>query len=208
MTRAKQDRAVRTRGTILRAAAQVFDEYGFSGSSVNKIITQAGTTQGAMYFHFRSKEELAKAVMDEQAADLELPAEPAGLRQLLDLNLYLADELRDNVLLRAGVTLAVEQGQLGLRDFRPYEMWAEQFCAELEEARKAGELLPDVDSAEFSQVLVGAYTGTQVMSHLRSNRADLPERIARLWWYLLPGIATAPVVETLRGVLAERGHRA
>ncbi|MFI6848334.1 TetR/AcrR family transcriptional regulator [Kitasatospora sp. NBC_00085] len=208
MARAQQDRAVRTRETILRAAAHVFDEFGFNGSSVSRIIARAGTTQGAMYFHFRSKEELAKAVIDEQASDLELPTEATGLGQLVALNLYLADELKANVLLRAGVTLAVEQGQLGLREFGPYEMWADQFRAELEAARQAGELLPGVDVAEVAQLLVAAYTGSQIMSHLRSDRADLPERIVRLWWYLLPGIATAPTVASLRATLAAHANRA
>ncbi|WP_327678599.1 ScbR family autoregulator-binding transcription factor [Kitasatospora sp. NBC_00458] len=208
MARAKQDRAVRTRDTILRAAAQIFDEYGFSGSSVSKIINQAGTTQGAMYFHFKSKEDLAKAVIDEQASDLDLPGQPSGLRQLIGLNLYLADELQENVLLRAGVTLAVEQGQLGLRDFSPYEMWAEQFRAELEAARLTGELLDDVEIEELAQVLVAAYTGSQIMSHLRTGRADLPQRIIQLWWYLLPGMAPASVVAELRAYLTEHGQRA
>ncbi|MFB7472968.1 ScbR family autoregulator-binding transcription factor [Kitasatospora sp. NPDC056184] len=204
MARAQQERAVRTRATILRAAAQIFDEYGFSGSSVSKIINLAGTTQGAMYFHFRSKEDLAKAVIDEQASDLDLPEQPSGLRQLVRTTLYLADELQGNVLLRAGVTLAVEQGQLGLRDFSPYEMWAGRFRAELEAARRAGELLDDVVVEEFAQVLVAAYTGAQIMSHLRTGRADLPGRIVQLWWFLLPGIAPAPVVEELRALLLER----
>ncbi|MET8698338.1 ScbR family autoregulator-binding transcription factor [Kitasatospora sp. NPDC058032] len=207
MARAKQERAVRTRETILRAAAQIFDEYGFSGSSVSKIINQAGTTQGAMYFHFKSKEDLAKAVIDEQASDLELPGQPTGLRQLIRITLYLADELQENVLLRAGVTLAVEQGQLGLRDFSPYEMWAEQFRAELDAARRAGELLDDLALEELAQVLVAAYTGSQIMSHLRTGRADLPERIVQLWWFLLPGIAPAPVVAELRAYVLEYGKQ-
>lgn len=193
---------MRTRETILRAAARVFDEYGFSGSSVSKIINQAGTTQGAMYFHFRSKEDLAKAVIDEQSSDLDLPGRPAGLRQLIATTLYLAEELRENVLLRAGVTLAVEQGQLGLRDFNPYERWAEQFHAELEAARRAGELLDEVVIEEFAQVLVAAYAGSQVMSLLYTGRADLSQRIVRLWWHLLPGLAPAPVVAELRAFLA------
>ncbi|MFE7188165.1 ScbR family autoregulator-binding transcription factor [Kitasatospora sp. NPDC057541] len=207
MARAKQERAVRTRETILRAAAQIFDEYGFSGSSVSKIINQAGTTQGAMYFHFKSKEDLAKAVIDEQASDLDLPGQPTGLRQLIRITLYLADELQENVLLRAGVTLAVEQGQLGLRDFSPYEMWAEQFRAELDAARRSGELLDDLVLEDLAQVLVAAYTGSQIMSHLRTGRADLPERIVQLWWFLLPGIAPAPVVAELRAYVLEYGKQ-
>ncbi|MFF7452964.1 ScbR family autoregulator-binding transcription factor [Kitasatospora sp. NPDC008115] len=196
---------MRTRESILRAAAQVFDEYGFTGSSVSKIINRAGTTQGAMYFHFKSKEDLARAVIDEQTSDLDLPQRPEGLRQLIRTNLYLADELRGNVLLRAGVTLAVEQGQLGLRDFSPYEMWADRFRAELEAARRAGELLDDVVVEELAQVLVASCTGSQIMSHLRTGRADLPERIVRLWWFLLPGIAPAPLAGELRVFVREHG---
>ncbi|MGF1427882.1 ScbR family autoregulator-binding transcription factor [Kitasatospora sp. LaBMicrA B282] len=202
MPRVQQDRAVRTRGTLLRAAAQVFDEYGFNGSSINKIIKQAGITQGAMYFHFRSKEELARAVISAQAADLELPGEPRGLRQLIELTLYVAHQLRSNVLLRAGTTLALEQGAHGLREFTPYEMWADTFRRELAAARQAGELLPELDVEEIAELLVAAYTGAQVMSCAAINRAFLPQRVIRMWWYLLPGIAPAPLAASLREALA------
>jgi AcrR family transcriptional regulator len=49
---AKQERAVQTRESLLRAAAEVFDEYGYSGASINRILKRAGLTAGALYFHF------------------------------------------------------------------------------------------------------------------------------------------------------------
>ncbi|MFE7563244.1 TetR/AcrR family transcriptional regulator, partial [Kitasatospora sp. NPDC057500] len=58
---------------------------------------------------------------------------------------------------------------------------------------------------ELAQVLVAACTGSQVMSHLRTGRADLPERIVRLWWFLLPGIAPAPVAGELRAFVRKYG---
>ncbi|MFI9026271.1 ScbR family autoregulator-binding transcription factor [Streptomyces sp. NPDC053560] len=205
-----QDRAIRTRGVILRAAAQVFDEYGLAGSSISKIMTAAGTTQGAMYFHFKSKENLARAVINEQAADLALPKQPEGLAQLIELTFFLARQMQSNVLFRAGVTLAVEQGQVGLRDFSPYDMWADLFRGELEAARGKGDLRDEVEVADVAQLLVAAYTGSQVMSNLLTgpDRADLPERIGRMWRYILPGIAEPDSLPELMEVARRSGAAA
>ncbi|WP_320784543.1 ScbR family autoregulator-binding transcription factor [Streptomyces sp. CRN 30] len=208
MTRPKQERAVRTREAILMAAAEMFDEFGYSAAGVSKILQRAGVTQGAMYFHFKSKEDLGRAVLLEQAATLTLPAAPGGLQQLIDLTLHLGYELQHNVLLRAGVRLAVEQGEAGLLvDFTVYHMWIDLFRAELDLARERGELLPQVVGAEFARVLVASFTGTQLMSHLESGRRDLPEHIAVLWNYLLPGIATPATLARLT-VDVERGKAA
>lgn len=108
--RAPQLRAVQTRAAILRAAAEVFDEFGFSGASISKIMKRADVTQGGMYFHFGSKEELAYAVMVGQGDGLEFPEGEDGLQHLVDITLYLAEQLQHNPVLRAGVRLAVEQG--------------------------------------------------------------------------------------------------
>ncbi|MFV0130032.1 ScbR family autoregulator-binding transcription factor [Streptomyces sp. HMX112] len=185
-----QERAVHTRQVILRAAAEVFDETGYDGAGIARILARAGVTQGAMYFHFTSKEELARAVILEQASDVRLPEGPDGLRQLVDVTLILARELQTNVLLRAGVRLAVDPSGPAPHDDSIYEWWAERFREELVVARDRGEVRADLDTEEFAQTLVGAYTGTQIMSQIASNRRDLPRRIVSLWRYLLPGIAT------------------
>ncbi|MFB7669068.1 ScbR family autoregulator-binding transcription factor [Kitasatospora sp. NPDC056138] len=204
MAQPKQERAIRKRWLILEAAAEVFDRHGYSGAAISKIMERAETTQGAVYFHFKSKEDLARAVIVHQADKLDLPKSPQGLQQLVDLTLYLAVELRHNVLLRAGVRLAVEQEESGLAEYSVYEWWIEQFSKELTVARERGELLPDVDGRGFARLLVAAFTGTQVMSQISTNRADLPERIAELWRYLLPGLARQEVRE---GLVIDTNHR-
>lgn len=194
----KMERAARTRQTILRAAAVVFEENGFHGSRLTAITKQSGLTMGAIYFHFASKEDLARAVMNEQGDDLELPGGPDGLQRLIDITMYLADQLRVNELLRAGVRLAVEQRAFGMRDETPYMNWAELFREQLVAARAAGDVLPEVDEADLSLLLVSAYSGTQLVSELVNGRADLPERILVMWRYLLPGIATPQARARLR----------
>ncbi|MFC8453184.1 ScbR family autoregulator-binding transcription factor [Kitasatospora sp. NPDC057223] len=198
MTEPKQDRAVRKRAAILRAAAGVFDEYGFSGASISRIMDRAGSTQGGLYFHFKSKENLAQAVMAGQREDLLMPSGEDGLQHLIDITLYISYELQHNVLLRAGVRLAVEQGSFGLQDDRAYRDWVGQFVVQLVAARRRGELLPGVDEEEYATVLVSAYSGTQLFSQVSTGRADLPRRIEAMWRYLLPGIASAEVRSGLR----------
>ncbi|GGV78599.1 gamma-butyrolactone-binding protein [Streptomyces griseoloalbus] len=183
---------------MLRAAAEVFDESGYLGASITKILERAGVTAGAVYFHFRSKEGLARAVILEQAADLQFPEGEGGLQQLLDMTGYLAVEMQRNTLLRAGVRLAVEQGVVGKQEYSIYEWWADRFHQELVVARQKDQLLDGVDEAAFAQLLVAAYTGTQVMSQLSTGRADLPRRIADMWRCLLPALAPASVISGLR----------
>ncbi|WND34431.1 ScbR family autoregulator-binding transcription factor [Streptomyces sp. BB1-1-1] len=207
MTRSTQERAVRTRKALICAAAEVFDEAGYSGAGVTRILEKAGLTHGAMYFHFKSKEDLARAVMLEQASDLNLPEEPQGLQQLVDVTRMLAVELQHNRMLRAGVRLAVDPGGPARHDDSIYVWWAELFERELRAARDAGELRPEVDEKDFALTLVGAFTGTQVMSEIITGRADLTQRVTALWRYLLPAL-TPPDVQariTLDGALASRG---
>ncbi|WP_331739412.1 TetR/AcrR family transcriptional regulator (plasmid) [Streptomyces sp. NBC_00637] len=186
----KQERAVKTREAILHAAAQIFDECGYSGASISKIMARANVTQGGMYFHFKSKKGLAQAVLAHQQDFVHFSTESAGLQKLIDLSFGLAYELQSNVLFRASVRLAVEQGEFGLRDDTAYQEWVNEFYGLLCEARGRGELLPEVDEREFANVLVGAYSGTQIFSNVSSGRADLPERLVSMWRYFLPGVAT------------------
>ncbi|MET9153814.1 ScbR family autoregulator-binding transcription factor [Streptomyces griseoflavus] len=190
MAEPKQERAVRTRELILYAAAEIFDECGYSGASISKIMDRAQVTQGGMYFHFKSKRSLAQAVLAHQQEFVNFSGGTNGLQKLVDLTFFLARELQNNVLFRASVRLAVEQGEFGGHDDTAYQEWVTEFRALLNEASELGELQADVDEAEFANVLVGAYSGIQVFSNISSGRADLPERIVSMWRYLLPAVAT------------------
>ncbi|MET9600090.1 MULTISPECIES: ScbR family autoregulator-binding transcription factor [unclassified Streptomyces] len=205
--RAPQLRAVQTKAAILRAAAEVFDEFGFSGASISKIMKRADVTQGGMYFHFSSKEELAYAVMVGQGEGLEFPAGEDGLQHLVDITLYLAEQLQHNPVLRAGVRLAVEQGEFGLRDDVAYQAWVLEFRQQLRFARAKGELQPDVDDHELAWVLVSSFTGAQLFSQASTGRADLPQRIASLWRYLLPAVAADDIRGGLRLTLPPTGPK-
>lgn len=52
---------------LLEAAAQCFSENGFSGTSIGQIAKTAGVSQGAMYNHFKSKDDLILAIVIEES---------------------------------------------------------------------------------------------------------------------------------------------
>jgi len=189
-----QQRAVETRQLILEAAAEVFDEMGYRAARIAQIMQRAGITQGALYFHFSSKLDLARTVMLAQRDAVVLPPGPDGLQRLIDTTFLLARELQTNKLLRAGVRLAVEQEEIGFHDDAPYLDWAEVFRVQLSAAAARGELRSNVEVDRLAVLLVGCYTGVQHFSKISSRRADLPDRIADLWQCMLLGIAPPQVV--------------
>ncbi|MER7760763.1 ScbR family autoregulator-binding transcription factor [Streptomyces sp. NPDC097619] len=188
--RLKQERAVKTRQTIISAAAEVFDECGYHGASMREIMKRAGVTLGAVYFHFPNKEALAIAVMNSQPETIMPKLASEGLQRLVDLTLVWSHQLQVDKILRAGVRLAVEQTGFGLHDPESYEEWRQIMEDCLHEAQDRGELRDFVDGRKVAEFVVGACTGMQLYSDLVARRKDLPRRTVNMWELLIPSIAT------------------
>ncbi|MGA4846463.1 ScbR family autoregulator-binding transcription factor [Streptomyces sp. G5(2025)] len=197
MPRLKQDRAVRTREALLRAAAEEFDEHGYTGAVITSILTRAELTAGAMYFHFKNKEALALAVMNEQHQAIETRVTSRGLQRLVDITLVWAYQLPIDPMLRAGVRLAVEQGSFGMRDATTFLNWQSAMLDCLRDAEQDRELMPGVDPESVAEFVVGACTGVQLYAQLVNGREDLSERTVRMWELLLPGIAVPTVARSI-----------
>src|SRR5205085_5162552 len=63
MARRSKEDALATRTALLDAAERVFLAQGVAGTSLNDIAVAAGTTRGAIYWHFRDKADLLNAMM-------------------------------------------------------------------------------------------------------------------------------------------------
>lgn len=70
VSRARAPDGPRTRQGILDAARSIFADKGYSGANVNEIVALAGTTKPMIYYHFRSKEGLFAAVLEEVYAGM------------------------------------------------------------------------------------------------------------------------------------------
>jgi AcrR family transcriptional regulator len=58
----------RTRKRLLLAASREIYRSGFQSASLDTILAIAGVTKGALYYHFKSKEELGYSVVEEVIA--------------------------------------------------------------------------------------------------------------------------------------------
>jgi len=195
---ARQERGIRSRRSILEAAADVFGERGYDAASTNDILARAGLTRGALYHHFPSKEAIAAALVEAQGEALVVPDQPVKLQSVIDLTLTFSRRLQTDAVLRASVRLAVEQSSFAASAQRPYNQSVAVVEDLLCQAEKQGELLPGADLPEVAATVVGAFTGLQVMSQAYSNRRDLPARVSALWRLVLPGLAVPGLLPRLR----------
>lgn len=148
----KQERAARTRDTLIRSAAEIFDRDGFPVASLAAISSLAGVSNGALHFHFANKAALADAV--EAAAlsrllavtDAVLPIGAPRVQLLVDVTHGLAGALRGDVVLRAGFELSGEASRASQADLR--ERWRRWVEETLKRADAEGELRPEVAAGD------------------------------------------------------------
>jgi TetR/AcrR family transcriptional repressor of nem operon len=63
--RISREKAAENRAKVVAAAAKVFRERGLAGAGVDALADAAGLTHGAVYSHFKSKDELAAEAIRE-----------------------------------------------------------------------------------------------------------------------------------------------
>ena len=63
MKKAEQSEATRT--ALLQAARELFTERGYADTATDDVAQRAGVTRGALYYHFRDKSGLFRAVVED-----------------------------------------------------------------------------------------------------------------------------------------------
>ncbi|MGW2013556.1 ScbR family autoregulator-binding transcription factor [Streptomyces sp. NPDC001927] len=195
---ALQERGIKSRNLLLRAAAEVIDERGYDSASTTEILERSGLTRGALYHHFPSKEAIAVALLALHGEAVTVAAQPVRLQAVIDHTFDFAFGLQRDPVLRACVRLAVEQSTFRSHAFTPYQQSGEAIQILLGQAQEQGELLPGIDLAEAADMITGTFTGIQVMSQVQTGRQDLPERVAMMWRFLVPGLVNPGMIGHLR----------
>jgi TetR/AcrR family acrAB operon transcriptional repressor len=96
MVRRTKAEAEATRHALLDAAEELFQVRGVSRTSLNDIATAAGTTRGAIYWHFEDKADLFNAMMERATLPMErgFPDPDAPVEALADPLQALRDGLQ------------------------------------------------------------------------------------------------------------------
>ncbi|MFC5724257.1 ScbR family autoregulator-binding transcription factor [Streptomyces gamaensis] len=206
----RQVRAVRTRRIILEAAGAVFDEFGYESATIAEILARAGVTKGALYFHFGSKEELARGVLSEALTVEGVLPQPLRLQEWVDVGLVLAYRVPREPLLSASIRLSADRRARELFG-TSWPGWIDFVAGQLAGARDGGELLPCVDPQITATLFVSAWTGVEIVSSGLGEGGVLERRVAMLYEAFLPGIAVPGVLRQLdtapdRGARVWRAH--
>lgn len=189
----KQERAVITRQQIVNGAAAMFDRVGYERASLAEIVELSGITKGALYFHFKSKDELAGVVIDEQhaismkAVESIMSSSVPALERLAMLCYEMGRQMVEDPIVRAGIRLTLEMSADG-GPRKPYADWIDACEQVARDGITEGDIVETVEPAELGRFIVGAFTGVQLVSNVLTGREDLYERIDQMLTFLLPGI--------------------
>jgi len=212
----QQERAVATRDRIVRSAAAIFDQRGYSNTSIDVIATEAGVTKGALYHHFTSKAEVANAVIELQYVIAQAYAERAlrlgrtALERMMWMSQSFAQQMKDEVVVSAGVRLTTEADASELAREAPYGGWIAAVEQLIAMAVQEGDIRKDVDPAQLASFLIPAYTGVQLVSDILYRRENLFDQLEHMWnMVLIPALVPAERRAAVAALPSEilRSHR-
>jgi AcrR family transcriptional regulator len=160
----------RTRERLLQAAFKEIYESGFRGTDLDTILRTAGVTKGAMYHHFKNKEALGYAVVDEVIRDatrekwlwpLKHATNPIDtLVAIIESTSLRSHDLRCGCPLN---NLSQEMAPLDegfrKRTAKAFEDWQDAIEKALRDGKKRKLVRSDVNPAEEAAFLLATYEG-------------------------------------------------
>src|SRR5215471_4528452 len=70
---ARQDARARgdTRARIQQVAIELFTEHGYEGTSLREIAERLDVTKAALYYHFKSKEDIVRSLVEDYSKQMD-----------------------------------------------------------------------------------------------------------------------------------------
>ncbi len=209
-------RGAATREKILDIAKSAVLAKGFQATSIDEIIAEAGITKSGFFYHFRDKNELARALVrrfrDQVEAALEDTFGRAGeltddplQRFLIGLKLFaelVAEEHRDG----SGCIIAsiCYQERLfdrdvmsSIRDFS--QSWRQRFHGYLSDIARQHELAPGIDLDDLADMLACVIDGAIIMARVNKDHRFIERQVLAYRAQVRMAFPMAPVVPQRSG---------
>ena len=198
-------RAERTREEILRAGLRVFSEKGFRGATMDDIALELEATKGLLYYHFKTKDEILRAILAENqlTTGIEkvfeilttmplrdaLTTAATGAIEVLNANRELVRFLHVQALL-SGAEAEVVYSEVLAR-------LQDGAARVIEHFKRNGEVRPDVDASAFALLMVNTVTAYFIRGELFGPHHQAgPGYLKQTIDTLHSGIAATPVART------------
>ena len=205
---ATQKRAEITRRALLHAAAEVFTRHGYADTKLSEILTQALATKGALYFHYASKEELARAVIEEGTRRFTAVCTPylnsptPAFEAMIGISFVTVDAALNDAVMGATFRLITEMGDYRSSETDTFATWTSTYQLLARRAIDEGDLRENTDPDVVGQLLVELFAGARLLA--TDNPVALPTRTAMAWDLLLPVLVTTPKVDYFRQFVTRR----
>ncbi|MBC2644546.1 MULTISPECIES: ScbR family autoregulator-binding transcription factor [unclassified Rhodococcus (in: high G+C Gram-positive bacteria)] len=190
-----QKRGQLTRTAVVHRAAEEFDRHGYIHATLQDIVDAVGVTKGGLYFHFTSKEHLARAVIDAGFTRLDqifaerMNTQTSAAEALIEFTYALAADHHSDPTIAAAFRLVLEIGDYrGTAPTTVFDRWT-QTCRELvRRAGAEGDFREDIDSDELARFLVEAAYSVRLHAGSPGPEASPAQQIPVMWRLLLPGL--------------------
>lgn len=178
-----------------------FARRGYAAASVNAILEGSHATKGAMYFHFESKEELARAVL---AVALERYTDSTDRWKRVDADPFqvlhgiiveLAERFASDVIVQAEFRLIVEPEFYAEVRSGGSQVWGHTAHELVLRAEAEGLLREGADPESFTRVLGAALAGQRYMLDLTTDTTELGERFEEALEVVLAAMASPSWLE-------------
>ena len=196
-------RAEPGRSGLILTAIDCFARYGYAGTSIDRIARAAGVTKGALYYHFRDKEQLLFAAVKERieafeqhvlgrVAKVDDPAQALReIARICALN-AIQDNHRRFILtlmveaLDTNATLSSEFREM-LHRFRSFHRHL------IRQGQERGAFRRDVDVAVAAVQFVAGILGAEIQYYQDPERVDLTKTLECHVEQFLAWLTVAPV---------------
>ena len=176
-------RPERSRKQLTLAAIDCFARLGYQGTSIDRIARHAGVTKGALYYHFRDKEELLFEAVTGRIGEFEQhvlaevgPANDAlaSLRRVIDACFFHATVSNHR---RFIITLMIEaldtNPQLSAKFQRILRRMRYFLADVVRRGQDGGSVRGDVDPEQTAAVIAGAIMGAEIQHYQDPQEVDL-----------------------------------
>src|SRR5689334_6075668 len=168
-----------TRRKIVEAAAPIFNQHGFEGTSLNDLMGATGLQKGGIYRHFSSKEELAAEAFDftwEAAWNARLLHVDEKANGIEKLKQFIANFIDHRSPVAGGcpilnTAIDADDGNSVLRAHvgKALRSWLSRLQAIVEQAQERGETRPGVDPKSVATLIVASLEGALMISRIQRN---------------------------------------
>lgn len=196
MSARKLDSDVRKQ-QIIEAAAAVFARKGFDGATMDDIVAESGLSKGGLYWHFKSKDDIITAILqeffDQEMVGLEqmVTGEGAASDRLLQLARHMAAEMETQfALLPISLEFyAVAARQPAVRAFiqEYYAHYRTRLASLIQQGIDRGEF-KSVSANDAAATLVATFEGMILLWAIYPEAIALQEQVTKAVQLLLNGL--------------------